>query len=55
MEIPDNLNGLEMFVEALKVLIQVKEIKPTRNWFDKVKFNQLKQSLASQKEAHDDY
>ena len=55
LEIPDNLNGLELFVEALKVLIQVKEIKPTNNWFDKEKFNQLKQSLASRKKAHDDY
>lgn len=53
--IPDNLNGLDLFVEILKVLIQIKEIKPTLNWFDKEKFNQLKQSLETRKKVHDDY
>lgn len=55
LDIPDNLDGLELFVEALKVLIQVKEIKPTNSWLEKGKFNQLKQSLVSRKKVHDDY
>ena len=55
LDIPYNLNGLDLFVEILKVLIQIKEIKPTLNWFDKEKFNQLKQSLQTRKKVHDDY
>ncbi len=55
LDIPYNLNGLDLFVEILKVLIQIKEIKPTLNWFDKEKFNQLKQSLETRKKVHDDY
>ncbi len=55
LDIPYNLNGLNLFVEILKVLIQIKEIKPTLNWFDKEKFNQLKQSLETRKKVHDDY
>ena len=55
LDIPDNLNRLDLFVEILKVLIQIKEIKPTLNWFDKEKFNQLKQSIETRKKVHDDY
>ena len=55
LDIPDNLNGLNLFVEILKVLIQIKEIKPTLNWCDRGKFNQLKQSIETRKKVHDDY
>lgn len=57
LDIPDNLNGLNLFVEILKVLVQIKEkeIKPALNWCDREKFNQLKQSLATRKKVHDDY
>lgn len=52
---PENLTELELFVKKLNVLVRSSSIKPSPNWFNREKFNQLKNSLSSRKKAHDDY